>query len=271
MEGHVDERESIDGGGRRMNISKESRDFLDRLNIYLISSGKNENEVREITGELEDHLHEAENNGKSVQDITGLTPKAYMAQIAKEMPVDRKVIFKYGMLLIVGALSFYVMGDAINGTMTYSWIQFIGYPLMILLFGLLTAWAFKATAGRVMSKRKELLLFFSVGGIMTIGFGAVAFIHLWMGEAAVTFGVTGRVIGFILCALCLVGFSLWTKTIIMVLFPVFVYVPQWFIGRFSLSDETQLIVLGLLYPIGFMISLGISFLQIWRKERRQTA
>lgn len=254
-----------------MNVSKESRDFLDRLSIYLITSGKNEKEIREITGELEDHLHEAEQNGKSVEDITGLTPKAYMDQIAKEMPIDKVGILKYATLLIFGAVAFYVMGDAIKGTMDYSWIIIIGLPVMILLYGGMVARLFKYTAGKVLTKKKEFTLYIMMGGVPLIGMGAVVFLDLFIGDTAVSFGTTGRVVGFVICALILIGISIWSKTLIMILLPIVVFIPQYFIERSSWSEETQLMMIGMIFPIGFMISLGISFLQIWRKERKQIA
>lgn len=271
MEGHVDKRESIDGGGSGMNISKESRDFLDRLSVYLFASGKNEKEIREITGELEDHLHEAEQKGKSVEDITGLTAKQYMDQIAKEMPFDKMGVFKYALVLIFGSIAFYVMGDAINGTMDYSWIILIGLPVMILFYGVMVARLFKYTAGKVLSKKKEFTLLLVMSGVPLAGMGGVVFLEKFIGDTAVSLGTTGRMVGFVLCALILIGISIWSKTPIMIILPIVVFVPQYFIERSSWSEETQLMMIGMIFPIGFMISLGISFLQIWRKERKQIA
>lgn len=271
MERDGDKRKSIDRGGSGMNVSKESRDFLDRLSVYLFASGKNENEIREITGELEDHLHEAEKKGKSVEDITGLTAKQYMDQIAKEMPFDKMGVFKYALVLIFGAIAFYVMGDAINGTMDYSWIILIGLPVMVLLYGGMIAKLFKYTAGKVFSKKKEFTLLMVLGGVPLVGMGAVVFLDQFLEVRTISFGTTGRMVAFVLCALILIGISIWSKTPIMIILPIVVFVPQYFIERSSWSEETQLMMIGMIFPIGFMISLGISFLQIWRKERRQTA
>ena len=44
----------------QMELSDKSRKFIDDLRLYLFSSGKNDQEIKEITEELEDHLHEAE-------------------------------------------------------------------------------------------------------------------------------------------------------------------------------------------------------------------
>ncbi len=271
MERDGDKRKSIDRGGSGMNVSKESRDFLDRLSIYLFTSGKNEKEIREITGELEDHLHEAEKKGKGVEDITGLTAKQYMDQIAKEMPFDKMGVFKYALVLIFGSIAFYVMGDAINGTMNYSWIIIIGLPVMTLLYGVMVARLFKYTAEKVLSKKKEFTLLMLMGGVPLAGMGGVVLLGLFIGDTAVSFGTTGRVVGFVLCSLILIAISIWSNTLIMVFLPIVVFVPQYFIERSSWSEETQLMVIAMIYPIGFMISLGLSFLPMWRKERKQTA
>ncbi|UKS66535.1 HAAS domain-containing protein [Rossellomorea marisflavi] len=254
-----------------MNVSKESRDFLDRLSVYLFASGKNEKEIREVTGELEDHLHEAEKKGKSVEDITGLTAKQYMDQIAKEMPFDKMGVFKYALVLIFGAIAFYVMGDAINGTMDYSWIIIIGLPVMVLLYGVMVAKLFKYTAEKVLSKKKEFTLLILLAGVPLAGMGGVVFLDQFIGVTAVSLGTTGRVIGFVLCAFILIGVSIWSKSLIMILLPILVFVPQYYIERTSWSEETQLMMIAMVFPIGFMISLGISILQMWRKERRQVA
>lgn len=271
MERDGDKRKSIDRGGSGMNVSKESRDFLDRLSVYLFASGKNEKEIREITGELEDHLHEAEKKGKSVQDITGLTAKQYMDQIAREMPFDKVGVFRYALVLIFGAIAFYVMGDAIKGTMNYSWYSIIGLPAMTLLYGVMAARLFKYTAGKILSKKKEFMLCIIIAGVPLVGMGGIVFLDLFIGDTAVSFGTTGRVVGFVLCALILIGVSIWSKTLIMIFLPIVVFVPQYFIERTSWSDETQLMMIGMIYPIGFMISLGVSLLQIWQKERKHTA
>lgn len=75
-----------------MELSKESKDFIGRLQLYLMASGKKEKEIEEITEELEDHLLEAERRGKSVQDVVGQSPKEYMEQFSREMILDKRMI-----------------------------------------------------------------------------------------------------------------------------------------------------------------------------------
>ena len=68
-----------------MELSKKSRDFLDDLSVYLMSSGKSETEVKDIVSELEDHLLEAEQAGKDVDDVIGQSPKSYMQYIGRDI------------------------------------------------------------------------------------------------------------------------------------------------------------------------------------------
>ena len=65
----------------QIELSTQSRDFLDNLRTYLFASGKNEHEISEIVEELEIHLNEAESNGKSIEDIVGNSPQEYMKSL----------------------------------------------------------------------------------------------------------------------------------------------------------------------------------------------
>ncbi len=71
-----------------MTLSTESTRFLEDLKVYLLASGKNEQATNEIVLELEDHLIEAEADGKSVRSITGDSPAAYIQSISHEMAFD---------------------------------------------------------------------------------------------------------------------------------------------------------------------------------------
>ena len=66
-------------------VSKQAEQFLVELRMYLISKGKNDQEINEITEELEVHLMEAEAAGKDVSHIIGDSPKNYMKSIGESM------------------------------------------------------------------------------------------------------------------------------------------------------------------------------------------
>jgi len=67
-----------------MTLSTESTRFLEDLKVYLLASGKNELATNEIVNELEDHLIEAEADGKSVRAITGNSPADYIQSISQK-------------------------------------------------------------------------------------------------------------------------------------------------------------------------------------------
>ena len=113
-----------------MELSGKSREFLDNLRLYLVSSGKQQEDIEEIINELQDHLFQAEQQGKSVDDVIGQSPKEYMQQISGELPLGMKDILKYSVLIVVGAFAYILLGDAIKGGIEYSLLQLIGYPFI---------------------------------------------------------------------------------------------------------------------------------------------
>jgi uncharacterized membrane-anchored protein len=267
MERNLRKRESTTGGGVRMGLSKKSEDFLGNLRIYLISSGKNEKEVDDIVGELEDHLMEAEKRGKSVEEVTGLTPKQYMDQISEEMPMDYKSIFKYTVMVLFGALSFIVLGDAISGDMDYSLFVLFGYPIVIIGFLFLTAAVFKYISSHSVSKRKEWTLFFILGGVPVSLLTGLLFLNGIIEGPVVSLGGMVRVIALVLTVAVLIGVSLWSKTWIMIILAILVYVPEILIQNSSLAEDTKLMLTAITLPVlmgGYFVFL---FLLGKKKEK----
>lgn len=56
-------------------LSMKSEQFLVELRMYLLQRGKKDEDINGIVEELEVHLIEAENKGKSVDTIIGKKPK----------------------------------------------------------------------------------------------------------------------------------------------------------------------------------------------------
>ncbi len=252
-----------------MYLSKKSEDFLGNLRIYLISSGKNEYEVDDIVGELEDHLIEAEKRGKSVEELTGLTPKEYMNQISVEMPYDYKSIFNYIAMILIGALSFIVFGDAIRGDMDYSLIELIGYPLVMVGFLFLTSAVFKYISSHPVSKRREWTLLFILGGLPVCGLTGLLFLHQIIDSPVLSLVGTARVVALILTIGALIGVSLWSKTWIMIVLTILVYVPEILIQHSALEEKEKLMLTAIILPVcmgGYFIFLFI----IGKKQEKQS-
>ncbi|MCR8848005.1 hypothetical protein NQ095_06260 [Rossellomorea sp. SC111] len=232
-----------------MSLSKESEDFLGNLRIYLISSGKNEKEVDEIVGELEDHLVETEKRGKSVAEVTGLTPREYMDQISGEMPIDYKSIFKYIVMVLLGALSFIVLGDALSGDLEYSLFVLIGYPLVITGFLFCTAAVFKYVSSHPVSKVREWTLFLILGGVPMVLLTGLLFLSQIIDAPTVAIEGVGEFFALALAIAVLIGVSLWSKTWMMIILAVLLNGPEMLIQQSSFSEETKLILTGISLPV----------------------
>ncbi len=100
-----------------MMLSEKSEKFLRELRIELLYRGKKDEEVYEIEDELRDHLIHAEENGDSVDNITGGSPKAYIKSISNEMSFDRTVIKSLIGGLFV-AIGFFIISPLIEGHFT---------------------------------------------------------------------------------------------------------------------------------------------------------
>ena len=80
-------------------LSKQADQFMIELRMYLMSKGKNDKEIIEVIDELNDHLLQAEAEGKSIKDITGESPRAYMKSIGQEMGFDARQFLSLAPLL----------------------------------------------------------------------------------------------------------------------------------------------------------------------------
>ncbi|MFT8322114.1 MAG: hypothetical protein ABF649_14540 [Bacillus sp. (in: firmicutes)] len=247
-----------------MNISQESRSFLEDLRLYLFSSGKNEKEAEEIISELEDHLYVAEKDGKKVDDIIGNTPKAYMEQLANEMSFDFKAVLKYIPIIILGAFSYIVMGDALQGGIKYSLLRITGYLFIFLFVLLLISVVFKYVASNKISKTKERLLFALLGIMPTILFIGLIYLDRYYDTTMISFGKAGNIAAILFSILVFVGISIWSKTWVSIILPILLFLPEFLLNKTSFQESTQLIVTSLVTFVG----IGIYFLIVKNKEKR---
>lgn len=131
-----------------MTLSTESTRFLEDLKVYLLASGKNELATNEIVNELEDHLIEAEADGKSVRAITGDSPADYIQSISKEMAFDPKEAFWIVLHVFLGASSFLYLQNLLNGTTTFSILLVAGFLLISAVYLTTLAFLFRQDALR---------------------------------------------------------------------------------------------------------------------------
>lgn len=226
----------------QLQLSVKSQKFIEDLKIYLFSSGKNDQEINDITKELEEHLYEAELNGKSIDQIIGSSPKEYMQSISNEMRTDYKAWVKYIPLIIAGAMSFSIFGDLLKGTLSYSVLKIIGTAVYCVLFFIGVMIAFRYTARNQVSKIREFLIL-----LAPIFISMVVFMGLLVADSiyptpTINFGVlASTVIGlFFLCFI--VAFSIWAKTAILPVFIISFHLPTIVLARTTLNEELQLIM-----------------------------
>lgn len=129
-------------------ISKEGEEFILNLNMYLMSTGKSENEIKEFIAEAEEHLMIGEQEGKSVTDIFGNSPEEYAKLVAKELSFNKKELIETSLIFILGFMTWIFLGKIENGIVTMSIMEAILSPLdyvvtMFFLIVLARKFAFK--------------------------------------------------------------------------------------------------------------------------------
>lgn len=248
-----------------MNLSRESEHFLENLRVYLISSGKKEQEVQAITEELEDHLCEAEKNGKNIDDIIGKSPKEYMDQIASEMSFDLKGLIQYIPIIMFGAFAFILTGKAIRGVLEFSLVEVIGYPLICLLYLLATALIFKYVSSRALSKIKEGMIV-GITGILPLGlFLLLLYVNDLIHTPTLAFGIAGNIVALICAVVIFISVAVWSKSWTFMIIPLLLFLPEGLLNLTSLPTETKAI-LSIVISFGL---IGIYLFIIWIQNQKK--
>ncbi|MEH7273341.1 HAAS domain-containing protein [Neobacillus vireti] len=245
-------------------LSIKSKKFLDDLRVYLFSSGKNDREIREITEELEDHLYEAEQNGKSIDQIVGASPKEYMMSISSEMKTDYRAWAKYIPLIIVGSLSYFVFGDLIHGTLSYSLLKIIGSIVYSILFLCGVMIAFRYIARNQFSRIREFFILLVPVFMGMLFIGGILFVDSIYKTMIIDFGMIGSwVIGlFLLCFIIL--FSVWAKTAILPVTLLALHLPTYLLSFTSFNVVTQLFT----STVITYVCIGLYLVYMVKKEKR---
>ncbi|MGP4077466.1 DUF1129 family protein [Halobacillus sp. K22] len=250
-----------------MELSKESKDFIGRLQMYLMASGKKEKEIEEITGELEDHLLEAEQRGKSVEDVVGNSPKEYMEQFSQEMKLDKGMIFKVIPVIYIGALAYLLIGEILDGGVEFSLIEAVGYPVIFLFIIGIYSVGLRYISSHKPARWKEWLVY-GVAGIVPVGsFIVLIFLDKYLDPPAFEFGTVGNTIAFFVAAAVFIGMALWSKLWAPIIIPLLLFVPEYLIGLTGLSTSTQLTLTSLLIFAGPLIY----FLIVYKKDHSSSA
>ncbi|MDI7744175.1 DUF1129 family protein [Lysinibacillus fusiformis] len=223
-------------------LSDQSRKFIDDLRLYLFSSGKNDHEINEIAEELEMHLIEAEMHGKSIEKIVGSSPKEYMINISNEMKTDYRQWAKYVPLIVISAMSFLILGDLLQGTLSYSILEIMGTVLFSLMFMGGVFIAFRYVASNQVSRLKEFLIMLLPIMISMIFFVVLIVVDSIYKTPIIDFNWFGSIVIGLIALSFVVLFSIWAKTAVMLVILIALHLPAFILSFTSFGEVPRLII-----------------------------
>lgn len=248
-------------------LSDESRRFLEDLTLYLLASGKNEQATQDIVTELEDHLQEAEADGKSVAAITGDSPAAYIQSIASEMTTDYRESVWLLLQILAGVFSFLLFQDLLDGPLSYSLYFLIGFTVLISSLLIVLSRCLRYNATHNSSKRPILLFGLSTGVIFLLLMG------LFLTDPQITSPtihfswLSSSIVG--LSAFLLIGYSAYrAKTWVLPLGLLAYLLPQFFL-RYQL-DWSALSAVGVGYVCATVLMTALFFFETKSKKSLHT-
>lgn len=239
-----------------MTLSKESQAFLENLRIYLFASNKKEEQVSELLEELEDHLYEAEQNGKSVVHIIGKSPKAYMREIEAEVEKDGHFWLIFVPLIMLNAFAYLIMNKAIADDRSYSLLALIGNPIVFIVTILLLFSLYRFTAANKVSKKVTITLYILMGIAPTVMFMGIMLTDLFIETPAITISPLMNTVVIIAACFVFIAAAAYWKAWISVIVPAVLYIPQVILRYIDIAEESKLIII-LSIIIVFSLSLII--------------
>ncbi|MDM5463945.1 DUF1129 domain-containing protein [Bacillus cereus] len=166
-----------------MKVSKEGEKFLIDTKVYLITKGIKEEDVDTFLEDAELHLIEGEQEGKTVSDIFGDSPKAYAEELAKEMEKDKSGSIKSILGMILGIDGYWLLTNILFESPDHEFIltnvQLIGYPIVLMITVAGTIFAFKMSSFK--SKLKEFSILYLASMIPILLLVLLIFMNKWYG------------------------------------------------------------------------------------------
>lgn len=247
-------------------LSNQSKKFIDDLRLYLFSSGKNDHEINEIAEELELHLIEAEMHGKSIEKIVGSSPKEYMITISKEMKTDFRQWAKYVPLIVTSAMSFSILGDLLQGTLSYSALEITGTILFSLMFMGGVFLTFRCVASKQLSRFKEFLIMLLPIMISMIFFVGLIVVDSIYKTPIIDFNWIGSITVGVIALSFVVLFSIWAKTAVMLVILIALHLPEFILSFTSFGEVEQLIIGMIITYLLIGLYLFLEFRKLKRKK-----
>lgn len=245
-------------------LSKGSESFIDDLRQYLFASGKNLQEIDELTEELRVHLTESERAGKGAEEIITGTPQQYMETLRKEMEIDYQSQFQFILFIFIGMLAYIFLGPAILGEFSLNILQAIGFPIVTAI-GLIIYISLLRQSGKHQYSTRKLFIY----GVMAAGTVIFLYNLIMIGSQffIAPFYVASNegnwvIVG--LCALVFVVLAIWSRTWFSIWIPAILFIPELLLRFYRISMEIFLTL-----QIGAFIAIFlIIFLQLLLTKRK---
>ncbi|WP_144506723.1 DUF1129 domain-containing protein [Bacillus mycoides] len=168
-----------------MKVSKEGEKFLIDTKVYLITKGIKEEDVDTFLEDAKLHLIEGEQEGKTVSDIFGDSPKTYAEELAKEMEKDKSGSIKSILGMIIGIGGYWLLTNILFESPNHEFIltnvQLIGYPIVLMITVVGTIFAFKMSSFK--SKLKEFSILYLASMIPILLLVLLIFMNKWYGTS----------------------------------------------------------------------------------------
>ncbi|PFB97527.1 hypothetical protein CN296_14115 [Bacillus cereus] len=166
-----------------MKVSKEGEKFLIDTKVYLITKGIKEADVDAFLEDAELHLIEGEQEGKTVNDIFGDSPKEYAEELAKEMEKDKGGSIKSILGMIIGIGGYWLLTNILFGNPNHEFtltnVQLIRYPIVLMITIVGTIFAFKMSSFK--SKIKEFSIIYVAALLPILLLVLLMFMNKWYG------------------------------------------------------------------------------------------
>ncbi|MFS0654416.1 HAAS domain-containing protein [Bacillus sp. 179-C3.3 HS] len=247
-------------------VTKETRHILLELKLYLISLGKNEEEIDDLMDELTTHAVEAEKDGKKGEEVFGGNPRAFADELAKELSRHYKDWVPFVSAFLIGSLFFMILSDAISQSLSYSWYALIGYPLILVANIIMIVVMFRASAFQ--TGRRAFFYFWILGVFEMTVMITVKLLDQQLGTPILTLPPSQRWNAIILMLLCIVIFNAILKVNIMSLIPLVFFGPQLLFEWIGWTSPSVLLILNLLSIVIILLVTNIVLRQTDKKNEK---
>ncbi|MBG9822588.1 HAAS domain-containing protein [Bacillus safensis] len=244
-------------------VSKETRQILLELQLYLISKGKNQGEIDELMDELTAHAVEAEKDGKTGEDVFGGDPWGYADELAKELSGNHKDWVPFVSAFLIGSLFYMILADAISQNLSYSWFALIGYPLVLVANVIMIIVMFRASAFQTSSR--VFLYFWMLGIFQLTAMVTIKLLDQKVGTPLLVLTSGQRWGVILLMLLCIVVFNAILKANVVSLIPIIFFGPQLIFEWIGWTSPSVILLQSLL---SIVILMGLIFIVLRRTNKK---